>query len=72
MGVSPVLNPIEHPWGILKREVKECKVFNIHQPPEVIMEEWKRAPVTTYEALVHFLPKRVKAELEINGACVKY
>ncbi len=66
--MSPDLNPIEHLWGILKRKVEERNVSNIHQ----LMEEWKRTPVATCEALVNAMPKRVKAMLEINGGHTKY
>ncbi len=68
--MSPDLNPIEHLWGILKWEVEECKVSNIHQLCDVIM--WKRTPVANCEALVNSLPKRVKAVLENNGGHRKY
>ncbi len=70
--MSPDLNPIEHLWGILKRKVEERKVSNIHQLRDVVMEEWKRTPVTTCEALVNSMPKRVKAVLENNGGHTKY
>ncbi len=63
--MSPDLNPIEHLWGILK-----CKVSNIHQLCDVVMEEW--TPVGTCEALVNSMPKRVKAVLENNGGHTKY
>ncbi len=71
-GLSPVLNTIEHLWVILKRKVEECKVSNIHQLRDVVMEEWKRTPVATCEALVNSMPKRVKAVLENNGGHTKY
>jgi hypothetical protein len=64
--MSPDLNPIEHLWGILKRKV-ECKISNIHPLRDVVMEEWKRTPVETCEALVNSMPKRVKAVLENDG-----
>ncbi len=64
--MSPDLNPSEHLWGILKRKVEEHKVSNIHQLHDVVMEEWKRTPVVTCEALVNSMPKRVKAVLENN------
>ncbi len=70
--MSPDLNPIEHLWGILKRKVEERKVSNIQQLRDVVMEEWKRTPVTTCEALVNSMPKRVKAVLENNGGHTKY
>ncbi|KAJ7325001.1 hypothetical protein JRQ81_018021, partial [Phrynocephalus forsythii] len=56
--LSPDLKPIEHLWGILKWKVEVCKVSNIHQLCDVIMEKWKRTPVTTCEALVNSMPKR--------------
>ncbi len=56
--MSPDLNPIEHLCGILKWKVKERKVSNIHQFRDVV-KEWKRTPVTTCEALVNSMPKRV-------------
>ncbi len=70
--MSPDLNPIEHLWGILKRNVEERKVSNIHQLCDVIMEEWKRTPVETCEALVNSMTNRVKAVLENNGWHTKY
>ncbi len=66
------LNPIEHLWGILKWKVDEIKVSNIHQLSDVIMDEWKRTPVATCEALANSMPKRVKAVLGNNGGHTKY
>ncbi|KAJ7313589.1 hypothetical protein JRQ81_005106 [Phrynocephalus forsythii] len=70
--MSPDLNPIEHLWGILKRKVVAHKVSNIDQLCDVIMEEWKRTPVATCEALVNSLPKRIKAVMKNNGGHTKY
>ena len=39
---------------------------------DVIMEEWKRTPVATCEALVNSMHKRIKAVLENNGGLTKY
>ncbi len=58
-------------WGIFKWKVEERKVSNIHQLRDVIMEEWKRTPVATCEALVNSMPKSVKAVLENNGGHTK-
>ncbi len=62
--MSPDLNSIVHLWGILKWKVEEARSLNIHQLRDVVMEEWKRTPVATCEALVNSIPKRVKAVLE--------
>ena len=69
--MSPDLKPIEHLWDILKWKVEERKLSNIHQLCDVIMEEGKRTPGATCEALVTSMPKRVKAVLE-NGGHTKY
>ncbi len=50
----------------------ERKVSNIHQLCDVVMEEWKKTPVATCEALVNSMPRRVKAGLENNGGHTKY
>ncbi len=65
--MSPDPNPVEHMWGILKWKAEERKVTDIHQLRDVILEEWKRTPVVTCEALVNSMPKKVKAVLENNG-----
>ena len=70
--MSPNLNPIEHLWGILKRKVEVCKVSNICQLSDVVMEEWKSIPVVTCEALVNSTPRRVKAVLDNDGGHTKY
>ncbi len=65
--MSPDHNPIEHLLGILKWKVEERKISSIHQLLDVNMEKGKRNPVTTCEALVNSMPKRVKAVMEKNG-----
>ncbi len=70
--MSPDLKPIEHLWGILKQKVEELKVSNIHQVCDVVVEECKRTPVVTCEALVNSMPKRVNALLENNGGYTKH
>ncbi len=40
--MSPDLNPIEHLWGILKRQVEHHSPSSIQSLKEVILEEWKK------------------------------
>ena len=70
--MSPDLNPIEHLWGILKWKVEVCKVSNICQLRNVVMEEWKSIPVATCEALVNSMPRREKAILDNDDGHTKY
>ena len=64
------LNPIEQ--GILKWKVEVCKVSNIRQVRNVVMEEWKSIPGATCEALVNSMLRRVKAVLDNDGGHTKY
>lgn len=70
--MSPDLNPIEHLWGILKRQVEGRRVSNIHQLRDVIKEEWERIPDATCASLVASMPRRISAVLSNNGAHTKY
>ena len=70
--MSPDLNPIEHLWEILKRKVEVCKVSNICQLHDVVMEEWKSIPVATCEALVNSMPRRIEVVLDNDGGHTKY
>ncbi len=40
--MSTDLNPIEHLWGILKRQVEHHSPSSIQSLKELILEEWKR------------------------------
>ena len=64
------LEPNRTPF--LKRKVEVCKVSNIHQLHDVIMEEWKSIPVATCKALVNSMPRRVKTVLDNDGGHTKY
>ena len=69
---SPDLNPTEHFLGIIKRKVEVCKVSNIHQLRNVVIEEWKSIPVATCEALVNSMPWKVKTVLDNDGSHTKH
>ncbi len=55
--MSPDLNPIEHLWGILKRQVEHHSPSSIQSLKEVILEEWKKdrsgkmSPTCSFHAL---------------------
>ena len=70
--MSPDLNPIEQLRGILKWKVEVRKVSNICQLHDVVMGEWKSIPLTTCEALVNSMSRRVKAVLDNDGGRTKY
>ncbi len=59
--MSPDLNPIEHLWGILKRQVEHHSQSSIQSLKEVILEEWKKIDLSKCCQLVHSMPRRLGA-----------
>ena len=66
------LEPNRTSLGILKRKVEVCKVSNIRQLRDVVIEEWKSTPVATCEALVNSMTRRLKAVPDNDGGHTKY
>ncbi len=58
--MSPDLNPIEHLWGILKRQVEHHSPSSIQSLKEVILEEWKKIDLAKCRQLVHSMPRRLE------------
>ncbi len=66
--MSPDLNPIEHLWGILKRQVEHHSPSSIQSLKEVILEEWKKIGLAKCRQLVHSMPRRLGAVIKIMEA----
>ncbi len=66
--ISPDLNPIEHLWGILKRQVEHHSPSSIQSLKEVILEEWKKIDLAKCRQLVHSMPKNLVLSLKIMEA----
>ncbi len=70
--MSPDLNPIEHLWGILKRQVEHHSPSSIQSLKEVILEEWKKIDLAKCRQLVNFMPRRLGAVIKNHGGHTKY
>ncbi len=70
--MSPDLNPIEHLWGILKRQVENHSPSSIQSLKEVILEEWKKIDLAKCRQLVHSMPRRLGAVIKNHGGHTKY
>ncbi len=70
--MSPDLNPIEHLWGILKRQVEHHSSSSIQSLKEVILEEWKKIDLAKCRQLVHSMPRRLGAVIKNHGGHTKY
>ncbi len=58
--MSPDLNPIEHLWGILKRQVEHHSPSSLQSLKEVILEEWKKIDLAKCRQLVHSMPRSLE------------
>ncbi len=70
--MSPDLNPIEHLWGILKRQVEHHSPSSIQSLKEVILEEWKKIDLAKRRQHVHSMPRRLGAVIKNHGGHTKY
>ncbi len=70
--MSPDLNPIEHLWGILKRQVEHHSPSSIQSLKQVILEEWKKIDRAKCRQLVHSMPRRLGAVIKNHGGHTKY
>ncbi len=61
--MSPDLNPVEHLWGILKRQVEHHSPSSIQSLKEVIFEEWKKIDLAKCPQLVHSMPRRLSLKI---------
>jgi RNAse (barnase) inhibitor barstar len=71
---SPDLNPIEHLWHHLKRQVAaySTEARNIDELWERVQTEWEKIPVQVCVDLIESMPRRVAAVLKARGGYTKY
>ncbi len=65
--MSPDLNPIEHLWGILKRQVEHHSPSSIQSLKGVILKEWKKTDLAKCCQLVHSMPRRLGVVIKNHG-----
>ena len=71
---SPDLNPIEHLWEHLKRQLAgyEQSPKGVLELWERIEKEWNAIPAPTCQTLIESMPRRVEAVLKAKGGYTKY
>jgi transposase len=71
---SPDLNPIEHLWQHLKRQLAtyETEPASIYELWKRVEVEWYNIPVQVCIDLIESMPRRVTAVLEAKGGYTKY
>ena len=69
---SPDLNPIEHLWEQLQRQIRGRKPSNKDALFEVLKEEWNKISLDVLVKLVDSMPKRCAAVIKAKGYPTKY
>ncbi len=63
---SPDLNPIEHLWDVVEREIHimDVQPTNLQQLCDAIMSIWTKISEECFQHLVESMPRRIKAVLK--------
>ena len=71
---SPDLNPIEHLWQHLKRQLVAYATSptSIHELWERVEAQWEKVPPQVCINLVESMPRRVAEVLKVKGGYTKY
>ena len=66
---SPDLNPIEHLWDVLNKQVRsmEAPPRNLKDLKDLLLTSWCQTPQHTFRGLVESMPRRVRAVLTAKG-----
>uniref|UniRef100_A0A8C1UPJ7 Transposable element Tcb1 transposase n=1 Tax=Cyprinus carpio TaxID=7962 RepID=A0A8C1UPJ7_CYPCA len=66
---SPDLNPIEHLWDVVEREIRimDVQLANRQQLHDAIISIWTKISEECFQHLVESMPRRIKAVLKAKG-----
>ncbi len=71
---SPDLNPIEHLWDVVEREIHimDVQPTNLQQLRDAIMPIWTKISEECFQQIVESMPRRIKAVLKAKGGPTLY
>ncbi len=71
---SPDLNPIEHLWDVVEREIciMDVQPTNLQQLRDAIISLWTKISEECFQHLVESVPRRIKAVLKAKGVQTQY
>ncbi|KAF7666055.1 hypothetical protein LDENG_00118340 [Lucifuga dentata] len=66
------LNPIEHLWDLLEKQVQSMDgpPHNLQDLKDLLLTSWCQIPQDTFRSLVEFMPQWVRAVLAARGGLV--
>ncbi len=71
---SPDLNPIEHLWDVMEREIRimDVQPTNLQQLRDAIMSIWTKITEECFQHFVESMTWRIKADLKAKGGLTWY
>lgn len=69
---SPDINPIEHLWDYLDRQIRKHEISSKEDLKNALIEEWNKIPPHVTSNLVNSMPKRIAAIINSKGYPTKY
>jgi len=71
---SPDLNPIEHLWDDSDRRVhsRQPAPQTLQELQQALEQDWRRIPQDRIRRLIEYMPRRVRAVLQINWGHNRY
>ncbi len=71
---SPDLNPMEHLWDVVEREIHimDVQPTNLQQLRDAVMSIWTKICEECFQHLVESMPRRIKAVLKAKGGPTRY
>lgn len=69
---SPDLNPIEHVWAVLSREVDRRAPTSVDELWQIVQEEWNKLDVAYLEKLSQSMRRRLEQVIAKEGDATKY
>ncbi|GFY04328.1 transposable element Tcb2 transposase [Trichonephila clavipes] len=69
---SPDLNPIEHLWNYLDRQIRKQEIKTKNDLKKTLLEEWQKIPSSVTQNLVKSVPSRLRAVIKAKGYPTNY
>ena len=69
---SPDLNPIEHLWEFIDRDLKKNPARSVNDLKDKIQNIWQNIPSSMTRILVESMPRRMEAVIASKGGVTKY
>jgi HPt (histidine-containing phosphotransfer) domain-containing protein len=71
---SPDLNPIEHLWDVVGKQVRARRgeLVSLQELRRVVQEEWNNTLQEEIQHLIESMPRRLEAVIRARGGNTKY